>query len=65
MAKAAVIIMSGAACSPAPKIIGIGRRTMLNETFSPENNAAKIKIIIPIKVNMKPKMNIFMSGLRR
>ena len=63
MARVAAIIISGTACSPAPKIIGMGRKTKPNETFSPENNAAKIKIIAPINVNMKPKMNTFINGI--
>jgi len=56
-------IVSGTACSPAPRIIGIGpiKRNKLMEFFKPENRTVKNMMSIPIKINKKPKKNTFMG----
>jgi len=65
MVKTVASSISGSEYCPEPKIIGIGpiRKIKLKESFSPVRRVAKNKIIIPININMKPTMNIFINDV--
>lgn len=56
-------IVSSTACSPEPRIIGMGpiKRNRLMEFFKPESKAVKNMISTPIKINKNPRKNIFMG----
>lgn len=56
-------IVSSTACSPAPRIIGMGpiKRKMLIEFFKPENRAVKNIISTPIKISRNPRKNTFIG----